>query len=144
MWGAPGAAAVGGAAGAKAWTTDGGDDKKKRSPLPIIIAIVIAVIAAVAVFFFVSSALGGDDAEITITGCDIAADGTLTATGTLESASEVDGSLDVRFDNAEDGSEVDSTSTDVSGAADESIEWSASGAAGDDVARVTCTAGPLN
>ncbi|MGI9576699.1 MAG: hypothetical protein ACR2OH_00700, partial [Microthrixaceae bacterium] len=139
--GAPGTGAPG-TAGAQPWTaTDGqGQPEKKRSPVPIIIAVVIALLAAVAVFLFVSGTLGGGDGDVTIAdgSCDIAADGTLSVSGTYTSGSEVDTSLDVRFDD-QDGNEADKTSVDVKGDADEDIAWSASGQASDDVTKVSCT-----
>ena len=108
--------------------------------MPIIIAVVIALLAAVAVFLFVSGVLGGDEGEVTLNDddCEIAADGTLSASGTYKSDSDVDGSLDVRFDD-QDGNEVDSASVDIKGDADEEIPWTATGSAGDDVTKVTCT-----
>ncbi len=112
--------------------------------MPIVIAVIIAVLAAVGAFFGVSALLGGSDTEGTIDECSIASDGKLTASGTVKSSSEVDTKVSVRFDDANTGTEVDRTDVDVTGAADESIPWTAEGQAGDEVTKVTCVLGPLD
>jgi hypothetical protein len=104
----------------------------------VIIAVVIALVAAVAAFFLVSNLLGGSDAEPTIENCAIEADGTMRVDGTLTSDSDFDGSLEVRFDDADSGDEVDRTTVDVEGDAGEDIPFSATGEAGDDVDRIDC------
>jgi hypothetical protein len=145
MWGGAAGAAAGGAAatgpaGGQPWTPTGpnAQAEQKKSRVPVIIAIVIALVAAVAAFFLVSNLLGGSDAETTIDNCVLEADGTMTVDGTITSESDVDGSLEVRFDDAESGEEVDRTTVEVKGDAGEDIPFSATGEAGDDVSRIDC------
>jgi hypothetical protein len=148
MWGgaagaAAGTAAAAGAPGGPTWTATGptAEAKQKKSRVPVIVGIVVlALLLGVGVFFLVRSVFGGSDLEITIPedNCVIEADGTMTVDGTVTSDSDVDTSLEVRFDDAESGEEVDRTTVDVKGDAGDEIPFSATGEAGDDVTRIDC------
>jgi len=104
-----------------------------------ITAVVIALVAAVGAFFAVQALLGGDG-EVTgaVDECNISADGSLTASGWVQSEDALDGTVEITFEDADGGGEVDRDTVEVSAAAGERAQWTASGSAGADVQGVTC------
>ena len=111
----------------------------------VVIGVVIVVLVVIGGFFGFR-AMDGSAGSLdgTVDQCHIAADGTLTASGTVTSDKELDTTLEVSFDNAANDAQVDRTTVDVSGSAGEQVQWIATGQAPDDVTRVTCTMGPAN
>ena len=105
----------------------------------ITIGVLIALLVAVGTFFGVRALAGGSAFEGSVQQCHIATDGTLTASGTVTANEAMDTTLEVRFDDANGGGLVDSTEVLVEAEAGEEVSWSATGTAGDDVTRVTCT-----
>ncbi len=109
------------------------------------IAGIVAVVAAIAAFFGIRALVGGGaDVQGTVDECSIAADGALTASGTVESGDALNTTVEVRFEDLATGTEVDRDTVEVRGDAGESVAWSASGQAGDGVERVTCVLGPID
>lgn len=112
--------------------------KRQRTGLVVglvVLALLVAGVAAVLVL------RGGDpDLELAIDTCDIAADGTMSASGTIRNhgGDRADVTIEVAFSDTDSGNtiETDRTSVSVPGGASE--RWSASGTAGDDVQRITC------
>lgn len=116
--------------------------KSKRSGPATAIVIGILIVALVAIGgLFGLRALSGSEGPIegTVDQCHIAVDGTLTASGTVTSDEALDTTLEVRFDDAANGAQVDRTTVDAAGSAGEQVQWSATGQAPEDVKRVTCT-----
>jgi hypothetical protein len=98
---------------------------------------VLALLAAVAVFALVGP--GDSELELSVDTCEIAADGSLGATGTIANrAGATDVTLEVRFLDADDGSSVDSDRVVVSLPGDAAERWRATGTAPDAVQQVTC------
>ncbi len=99
-----------------------------------ILLVVGAILAAIVV------ASGGTDLELTIDTCEIAADGSLSASGSVRNtggdAAEVP--LEVEFSDVATGDVVDTDSSTVEVSGGSAERWQAEGAAGDDVDRVSC------
>ncbi len=98
--------------------------------------LVVGGIAGVALLTFSSSS----DLELTIDTCEIAADGTLSASGTVGGPSGAGVDVRVSFVDVATGTEVDSDTVgvDLGTAATGPDPWQASGTAGDQVQQVTC------
>jgi hypothetical protein len=111
----------------------------------VVIGLLIVLLVAVGgVFGFRTLNGSAGTFEGTVDQCHIAADGTLTASGTITSEEAMDTTLEVRFDNAADSTQVDRTTVEVAGSAGEQVQWNAAGHAPEDVDRVTCTMGPAS
>ncbi len=86
--------------------------------------------------------LGGDRAELAldIERCEIAADGTLSASGTVTNpdGDAIDVPVEVTFVDVDGGATVDTDRTELSVPGDAAERWTASGTAGDDVQQVNC------
>ena len=84
---------------------------------------------------------GSDGLELTIDTCEIAADGTLTAAGTVKGPNGSGVDVEVSFLDTETGDVVDDANTSIDlGTASGADPWSVTGTAGDDVMQVTCNA----
>ncbi len=104
--------------------------------LIVVLALIIGGIAAAAVVMMGS----GPNLELDIEVCEIAADGTLTASGSVENTSGSTGDVDIEvvFHDDADDSIVARDSTDISVPGNSAERWTLSGTAGDQVQRVTC------
>jgi hypothetical protein len=115
--------------------------KKSRAGLIIglvvLAALVIGGIVGVALF-----ALGGSgELELTLDTCEIAADGTLTASGVVVGPNGTGVQIDVEFVDTETGARVDDAATSVDLSFGSSGNpWTVTGTAGDEVQQVTCNA----
>lgn len=121
--------------------------KPARSGRAAAIVLAVLIVALVAIGgFFGFRALDGSAAAVegTVDRCHIASDGTLSASGTVTSGEETDMTLEIRFEDVTNSTEVDRATVDVSGPTGQPIPWSASGQAPDDVVRVTCLMGPAD
>lgn len=113
--------------------------------MAIVLGVLIVVLVAIGgVFGLRTLNASAGTFEGTVDQCHIASDGTLTASGTVTSDEAIDTTLEVRFDDAANGSQVDLTTVSVSGSAGEQVQWSGTGQAPSDVNRVTCTMGPAD
>ena len=84
---------------------------------------------------------GAPELELTIDTCEIAADGTLSATGSVRAGGDAaDVDVDVTFSDVATDATVDDDSTQVAVPADAAGRWTAAGTAGDTVQQVTCDA----
>jgi hypothetical protein len=111
----------------------------------IVIGVLIVLLVAIGGFFGLQTLNGSAGTfEGTVDQCHIASDGTLTASGTVTSDEALDTTLEIRFDDAADGAQVDLTTVSVAGSAGEQVQWSGTGQAPEDVNRVTCTMGPAD
>ena len=104
--------------------------------LIVVLALIIGGIAAAAVVLMDS----GTELELDIAACEIAADGTLTASGSVENTSGTTTDVDVEVDFRDDdgGSIIDTDSARITVPGDSAERWSLTGTAGDDVQRITC------
>lgn len=150
--GSPGAAPFGsspfeaapyGAPPPGAVATAGGPSSEppKRQRTGLVVGLVVLALLVAGVVAAVLVLRGGDpDLELSIDTCDIAADGTMSASGTIRNhgGDRADVTIEVAFSDTDSGNtiETDRTSVSVPGGASE--RWSASGTAGDDVQRITC------
>jgi hypothetical protein len=96
------------------------------------VVVLLALVAGGAVLLLGS----GSSPTVAIDRCEIAADGTLTASGTLEGGDR-DTEVEVVFRDVATDAVVDDEDTDVPGGEG---SWRATGRAGPDVRRVTCVA----
>lgn len=117
-------------------------EKKKRTGLLIgLIAVgVLLVGAAVAVPVVLLGARSTTDLALAIDTCNIAADGSLSATGSVtnDGSDRRTVSVEVTFTDSSDGAEIDLDRSSVTVAGGSSERWTASGSAGDEVRQVTC------
>ena len=99
--------------------------------------LVIGGILGIALF-----AAGGTDLRLNISRCAIAADGSLSAAGTVGGPSGTGVTVDVEFVDSATGEKVDtaSTSIDLGTAVSGDDPWSVTGSAGEQVQGVTCNA----
>ena len=108
----------------------------------LIVAMVIAGLLVVGGIAGVALlTLGGSSGlELTIDTCEIAADGTLSASGTVGGPSGTGVEVQVSFVDLATGSEVDSDTVgvDLGTTASGGDPWQVSGTAGDQVRQVTC------
>ena len=115
--------------------------KKKRTGLVlgILALVLLAVIAGIGAFVVVGGN-SGSDLVASVDRCVIAADGTLSASGTLRNrgGNQQRARMTVVFNNTSGGSRVDRSTLNVTVRADGSANWEAGGRAGDRVQRVTC------
>lgn len=104
--------------------------------------IALLVVAALVVGGIVTAAvvMGAGSTELTlrIDTCEIAADGTLTATGTINSSAATDVDVEVTFTDLAGGDVVDTGQQTLTVPEDAAQRWQVTGTAGDDVQRVTC------
>jgi len=112
--------------------------KKSRAGLVVglLVVLVLIVGGGVAGFFVLG---GSSSAKLTVDSCEIASDGTLTATGTVADGGDTTVEVGVTFIEVSSGDKVDDETVPVR-LLDGSGGWSAIGAAGDSVTRVTCEA----
>lgn len=105
--------------------------------LLVVGVLVIGGILGIALF-----AAGGTDLELNISRCAIAADGSLSAAGTVGGPSGTGVTVDVEFVDSATGEKVDtaSTSIDLGTAVAGDDPWSVTGSAGEQVQGVTCNA----
>jgi hypothetical protein len=103
----------------------------------VVLAILVVGGILAAVLF-----VGGGDTEIAldIERCEIAADGALTASGTVTNpdGDTVDVPVEVTFVDVDGGATVDTDRIELTVPGDAAERWSASGSAGDDVQQVNC------
>ena len=112
--------------------------KKSRAGLIIgLLVVALLVIGGVAAAIVVMS--GSSDAELTVDTCEIASDGTLSATGTVSGASGDRVRVEVDFVDVATDDDADSADVDVALDGGDGT-WSASGSAGADVNQVSCEA----
>lgn len=102
----------------------------------VVLALIIGGIVAAAVVLMDSDPQLTLDIEV----CEIAADGTMTASGSVEntSGSTADVDIDVVFRNDATSSTVDTDTVELNVPGDSGERWSLSGTAGDDVQRISC------
>ena len=111
-------------------------------------AIALAVLVILALIgggIAVAVARSNDDFTATINRCSIAADGSLTAKGTVHTSSG-SGSVQVsvQFDDAATRKHVDRSVVGAQLNSNGRGIWTASGSAGDEVQRVTCVVARVN
>lgn len=116
---------------------------QKKSRAGLVAALL--VVALLLVGGVVAAALvltGSGSLEIAVDSCEIAADGTLTATGTVSGPNGQGADVEVEFTDTANGDLVDSAriSVDLSFGGIGGDAWTASGEASADVQQVTCTA----
>ena len=104
--------------------------------LVVVVLLVVGGIVGVALLTFV----GTSGLELTIDTCEIAADGTLSASGTVEGPSGTGVEIQVDFIDTATGDQVDSStvSVDLGTTTPRGDPWTASGTAGDQVQQVSC------
>jgi hypothetical protein len=105
-----------------------------------LLVLAVLVIGGIAgVLWFVTG--GSGELELSLDTCEIAADGTLTASGVVSGPNGKGVEVEVDFIDTATGREVDdaSTSLDLSFGSSGS-PWTVTGRAGDDVQQVTCNA----
>lgn len=112
--------------------------KKGRTGLVIGLIVILVLVAGGIAVAVLALAGGGSDYTLTVDRCDIAADGSLSAAGTV-TGDDDDVDLQVDFTEVGSGDIVDSATSKVvlSGG---SGSWTASGTAGDSVNQVSCEA----
>ncbi len=112
----------------------------RRSRVWVVVAVIVAlalVIGGAAGAFVMLTGFGRLD--VSIDTCEIAADGALTATGTVDGPSGTAARVIVDFVDTRSGEVVDSDSTTLDlGTAPGADPWRLDGQAGDDVDQVTC------
>lgn len=129
------------------WSTPAAGDpasptapKKNRTALIIGLIVVFALIIGGVAAAIVMMSDSGPDVELSIDTCEIAADGTMTATGSVENltgdASDVD--VEVAFRDVAGSSVVGNDSVEVQVPGNSAERWSAEGVAGDEVQQITC------
>lgn len=113
----------------------------KKSKAGLIVALLVLaflVLAGLALAAF--ALLGSSDLELTIDRCEIAADGTLTASGTVEGPNGTGVNIDVEFVDIATDQVVDSDriTIDLGTATSGGDPWEVRGTAGDEVRQVAC------
>jgi hypothetical protein len=114
-------------------------EKKGRGPLLWIVGVIVVVLVIGGVAAF---ALGVFDSASSVTDaaveeCAIAADGTMVAAGWVEADERV--TLEVRFEDADSGKELDRVTVTPRGPVSRRQVWTAKGSTDDDaVQKVTC------
>lgn len=102
----------------------------------VLILVVGAAVAAVALGLFGTSS---SELELDVQRCEIATDGSLSASGTIASrGGESDVILDIRFLDVDGGDVVDTDRITVVVPADAAERWRGTGSAPDEVQQVTC------
>ncbi len=142
-YGPPGAAPPGYGAGPYAGTgqAPAPEPQKRRRTGLVIAALVVALlvlggVAAVGLMAFGSSS----ELALTIDTCQIASDGSMTASGTVDGPSGTGVNVRVVFTDVETGEQVDTgdTSVDLGTSISGGDPWSVSGIAGNQVQQVSC------
>jgi hypothetical protein len=113
--------------------------KSKAGLIVALLVVALLVVGGIVAALVVMSGSSGE-LELTVDTCEIAADGSLSATGTVSSSSATDVEIDLEFTDSATGQVVDDDSVDIAVPEGAAQRWSASGSAGDQVQRVTCTA----
>ncbi|MFZ4517330.1 MAG: hypothetical protein ACOYOP_03010 [Microthrixaceae bacterium] len=114
---------------------------KKTSKALVIVLALLATAVLLGVFGAVAAVtvLGGPDLTASVDRCAIAADGSLSAGGTLRAeGGSADATVKVEFLRGSGSGRVDSGSTSVSAPDGGSARWEVTGRAPDDVKVVTC------
>jgi len=104
-----------------------------------LIVLAVLVLGGVLAAVLVLSG-GGTEIGLDIERCEIAADGSLTASGTVTNPDDgtVDVPVEVTFVEVDGGATVDEDRLELSVPGGAAERWSASGTAGDDVQQVNC------
>ena len=113
---------------------------RKKSRVGLVVGLVVVLVlligAGLAAVLLVG---GGATAELTVDSCEIAADGSLIATGSVTNGNGDSVGVDVSFLEVSSGDEVQADTVTVL-LLDGSGNWSSTGSAGDSVTQVTCEA----
>lgn len=112
-----------------------------KSKLPLVLALIVLgflVLGGVALGAYFALRSTGE-LDLTVDRCEIAADGTLTAAGTVGGPSGTGVTIDVEFVDIATDEVVDRGSVGVDlGTAPGSDPWTVAGTAGDEVRQVDC------
>ena len=114
----------------------GGGSSKAGVVIALLVVALLIVGGVVAALLVLRSS--SPELTLTIETCEIAADGALSASGTVSSSAAADVEVDVTFSGLPDGELVDRGQQTVPVPADAAQRWQVSGVAGDEVQRVTC------
>lgn len=115
-----------------------GSPRRSRGWIIVAVVVLIAlVIGGTAGAFVMLTGFGR--LEVSVDTCEISADGTLTATGTVDGPSGTGVEVAIQFVDIDTGEVVDSDATSLDlGTAIGADPWSLTGSAGDEVDQVTC------
>jgi hypothetical protein len=103
--------------------------------------LVALILLAGAVGGAVAVSRSSGELDMTVDRCEIAEDGSLTASGTVSGPSGTGVDVEVEFVDSATGDVVDDADTSIDlGTAPGADPWTVTGTAGDDVMQVTCNA----
>ena len=116
------------------------EPKKRRTGLVVGLALLTLVVIGGIVAAAVLLGGGDSDLELAIDSCAIAADGSMSATGTVrnDGGDRADVTVEVVFSDTDSGNTIETDRSSISVPGNASERWSASGSAGDEVQRITC------
>jgi hypothetical protein len=111
--------------------------KGRTAAIVVGILVVVALVGAAGAFVVFGSR--SSELELAIDACELAADGSLRATGTIANrAGATEVRVEVRFLDIDGGDEVDADRVRIELPGDAAERWRASGTAPEDVDQVTC------
>jgi hypothetical protein len=115
---------------------------REKSRTGLIVALVVLAALVLGGIILAALLLGAEDTDLSLTidTCEIAADGSMTATGavTNDGSDRADVTVEVTFSDSATGDTIEQDSSPVEVAGGSSERWSASGSAGDEVNQITC------